>query len=98
MADEQVAAFKDGPPRPDFAGELTALAGAEFTERAARVPGLPRAHGLLRIEHPEAGVLRMAYETMVLPGDQGLRLLVHLPADETTAEALRRISPLRLAG
>jgi hypothetical protein len=35
---------------------------------------------------------------MALPGDQGLRLLMHLPADEATAEALRRISPLRLVG
>ena len=34
----------------------------EFTERAARVPGLPRAHGLLRIEHPEAGALRIPLE------------------------------------
>jgi transcriptional regulator with XRE-family HTH domain len=98
IADEQVAALKDGPPRPDFAGELTALAGAEFTGRAERVPGLPRASGLLRLEHPEAGALRLAYEMMALPGDQGLRLVVHLPADEATAEALRRISPLRLVG
>ncbi|MBB4739070.1 transcriptional regulator with XRE-family HTH domain [Actinoplanes octamycinicus] len=96
VADEQVAALKDGPPRPDFTDELTALAGTEFTERAGRVPGLPRAHGLLRLEHPEAGSLRLAYEIMQLPGDTGLRLVVQLPADEATAEALRAISPLRL--
>jgi hypothetical protein len=96
VADEQVAALKCGPPRTGFTDELTLLAGAEFTERAARVPGLPRPNGVLRLEHPEAGSLRLAYETMELPGDDGLRLVVQLPADDATAEALRRISPLRL--
>jgi transcriptional regulator with XRE-family HTH domain len=96
VADEQVAALKDGPARPDFTGELTALAGAEFTGRAERVPGLPRSHGLLRLEHPEAGPLRLAYEIMVLPGDNGLRMVVYLPADEATSRSLRQISPLRL--
>ncbi|GAA0434742.1 transcriptional regulator [Actinoplanes capillaceus] len=96
VADEQVAALKDGPPRPDFTGELEAAAGDELTERLRRVPGLPRAHGLLRLEHPEAGSLRLVYETMKLPGDDNLRLVVQLPADEATAEALRRIAPLRL--
>ncbi|MGA5304002.1 helix-turn-helix transcriptional regulator [Nucisporomicrobium flavum] len=96
VADEQVAALKDGPPRPDIAGELTALAGEEFTRRAERVPGLLRPHGLLRLRHPEAGPLRLSYEVMVLPGEQWLRLVVQLPADEASADALRRISPLRL--
>jgi transcriptional regulator with XRE-family HTH domain len=96
VADEQVAALKDGPPRPDFADELTVLAGADFTERAARVPGLPRAHGLLRLEHPEAGSLRLTYEILQLPGDEGMRLLIQLPADDATATALRKIAPLRL--
>ncbi|XVV11747.1 helix-turn-helix transcriptional regulator [Actinoplanes sp. CA-131856] len=96
MADEQVAVLKAGPPRPDFADELTVVAGAEFTERAERVPGLPRPHGLLRLAHPQAGMLRLSYETMTLPGDHGLRLVVQLPADEATAEALRAITPLRL--
>lgn len=96
VADEQVAALKSGPPRPEFTDELTLLAGAEFTERAARVPGVPRPHGVLRLTHPEAGPVRLAYETMELPGDDGLKLLVQLPADEASAEALRGISPLRL--
>jgi transcriptional regulator with XRE-family HTH domain len=96
VADEQVAALKCGPPRPEFTDELTLLAGTEFTERAARVPGVPRPHGVLRLEHPRAGSLRLAYEMMELPGDVGVRLLVQLPADEASAEALRGISPLRL--
>ncbi|MCO8273115.1 helix-turn-helix transcriptional regulator [Actinoplanes sp. TRM 88003] len=96
MADEQVAALKDGPPRPDFAAEMAGLAGAEFTERVDRVPGLPRPHGVLRLEHPQAGSLRLAYEILSVPGDNGLRLIIQLPADDATAEALRAISPLRL--
>ncbi|GAA2898009.1 transcriptional regulator [Actinoplanes cyaneus] len=96
LADEQVAALKNGPPRPDVSGELTALAGNEFTGRMERVPGLPRAHGVSRLEHPEAGPLRLAYEIMELPGDEKLRLLVQLPADDATAAALRTIAPLRL--
>ncbi|WP_250007033.1 helix-turn-helix transcriptional regulator [Actinoplanes sp. M2I2] len=96
VADEQVAALKDGPPRPDFTAELTVLAGDEFTERAERVPGLPRAHGVLRLEHPEAGSLRLTYEFLSVPGDTGLRLMIQLPADEATAGALRAMSPLRL--
>ncbi|BCJ44544.1 transcriptional regulator [Actinoplanes ianthinogenes] len=96
MADEQVAALKNGPPREDFAGELTALAGAEFTGRMERIPGLPRAHGVTRLEHPEAGSLRLSYELMQLPGDEGLCLMVQLPADDATADALRTIAPLRL--
>ncbi|BCY05798.1 helix-turn-helix domain-containing protein [Actinoplanes sp. L3-i22] len=96
VADEQVAALKDGPPRPDFAAELTVLAGADFTERVARVPGLPRAHGLVRLEHPAAGALRLTYEILQLPGDEGMRLLIQLPADDATADALRGIAPLRL--
>lgn len=96
VADEQVAALKNGPPRPDFADELTLLAGEEFTSRAGRVPGLPRSHGLTRLEHPEAGSLRLTYEIMELPGDEGMRLLIQLPADDITAAALRGIAPLRL--
>ncbi len=96
QADEQVAALKNGPPRPDLTGEMTALAGDEFTERMERVPGIPRAHGVSRLEHPEAGPLRLAFEIMELPGDEKLRLLVQLPADDATASALRKIAPLRL--
>ncbi|AEV81929.1 DNA-binding protein [Actinoplanes sp. SE50] len=96
VADERVAALKNGPPRPDFTDEMLLLAGAEFAERAERVPGVPRPHGVLRLEHPAAGPLRLAYEILELPGDEGLRLLIQLPADEATAEALRALAPLRL--
>ncbi|MFC7531396.1 helix-turn-helix domain-containing protein [Actinoplanes sp. GCM10030250] len=102
VADEQVAALKQGPYRSNphvaaLADELTVTAGDEFTTRAASLPGLPRASGLLRITHPDAGPLRLTYETLELSADDDQRLIVHLPADEATATALRNLThPLRL--
>ena len=104
VADEQVAAVKQGPFRADphvaeLADELTVLAGEEFTGRVAAVPGLPRATGVLRMAHPDAGHLRLAYETLELSADDDQRLVVYLPADEVTGAALRRLTePLRLVG
>ncbi|RST11663.1 helix-turn-helix domain-containing protein [Streptomyces sp. WAC05374] len=93
VADEQVAALKQGPFRVDphvaaLADELTVTAGAEFTGRVERLPGLPAATGITRFAHPEAGALRLAYETLELPADDDQRLIVHLPADDATASAL----------
>ncbi|WP_433828549.1 helix-turn-helix domain-containing protein [Actinoplanes sp. CA-015351] len=102
VADEQVAALKQGPFRADrhmaaLADELTVTAGDEFTGRVDRVPGLPRATGTLRLAHPSAGPLRLAYETLDLSADDDQRILVYLPSDEATEEALRGLSePLRL--
>ncbi|MEU4693433.1 helix-turn-helix transcriptional regulator [Actinoplanes sp. NPDC023714] len=102
VADEQVAALKQGPFRSNphgasFADELTVTAGAAFTDRVERVPGLPRASGALRVTHPEAGALRLAYETLELSADDDQRIVVYLPADEATAVALRGLrEPLRL--
>lgn len=97
VADEQVAALKQGPGRSDphvaaVMDELTVAAGAEFTGRLDRLPGLPRANGVTRLAHPEAGPLRLAYETLDLPADDGQRLIVQLPADEATAAALDRLT------
>lgn len=44
------------------------------------MPGLPKASGILRLAHPEAGELRLAYETLELSADDDQRLTVHLPA------------------
>jgi transcriptional regulator with XRE-family HTH domain len=106
VADEQVAALKHGPFRADphvaaLADELAVVAGPDFTRRVEAVPGLPRASGVLRLAHPAAGVLRLAYETLDLPADDDQRLVVYLPADAATEEALTRLTappkqPLRL--
>jgi len=65
------------------------------------VPGLARPSGILRLAHPEVGTLRLEHETLELPGDDGQRLIVHLPADGATSAALDRLNshpsqPLRL--
>ena len=104
VADEGVAALKQGPFRADpsvaaLADELTVTAGDEFTRRVATVPGLPAPTGRLRVAHPSMGALLLAYEILDLPADDGLRLIVHLPADAATAAALEDAAgrpPLRL--
>lgn len=103
IADEQVAGLKHGSFRADphvaaLADELAVTAGGDFTRRLATVPGLPAASGVVRLVHPEAGELRLTYETLELPADDlDQRLIVHLPADEATSAALdgmrRRRSP-----
>ncbi|UUN30235.1 helix-turn-helix domain-containing protein [Streptomyces sp. FIT100] len=100
VADQQVAALKQGPFRADasvamLADELTVTAGAAFAGRVGTVPGLPRSTGVTRLAHPEAGELRLAYETLDLPADDDQRLLVHLPADDATSAALDRLSGRR---
>ncbi|WP_395297434.1 helix-turn-helix transcriptional regulator [Kitasatospora hibisci] len=103
VADEQVAALKQGPGRsnPHMDGlmdELTVSCGAEFADRLESLPGLPKASGITRMVHPEAGELRLAYETLDLPTDDDQRLIVHLPADEAAAAALDRLTGLRPGG
>jgi hypothetical protein len=103
IADHAVATLKQGPYRADpatahLADELTLVAGSAFTERERTVPGLPAASGVVRLRHPQAGDLRLAYETLELPADDDQRLLVHLPADDATAAALDALPPLRLVG
>ncbi|WP_413105380.1 helix-turn-helix domain-containing protein [Streptomyces sp. Inha503] len=100
VADDQVAALKQGPFRADphvaaVADELTVTAGPDFAERVTTVPGLPRANGVLRLVHPEEGELRLAYETLELPADDDQRLVVHIPADDASAAALDRLTGRR---
>jgi transcriptional regulator with XRE-family HTH domain len=106
IADEQIAALKQGPFRADphlaaLADELTVTAGDSFTRRVDTVPALAKSSGILRLTHPEAGTLRLAYETLELSADDDQRLIVHLPADAATSAALDRLNshppqPLRL--
>jgi transcriptional regulator with XRE-family HTH domain len=71
-----------------FTTELAPVAGPEFTHQLNRhvVPQ----RGELRIDHPSAGALRLLRETLELP-DDAQQLLVLLPADEQTAQAVDRL-------
>ncbi|WP_131786104.1 helix-turn-helix domain-containing protein [Protofrankia symbiont of Coriaria ruscifolia] len=100
IADEQVAALKQGPFQTNrhmatLADELTVSAGEAFARRVDTVPGLATSSGVIRLAHPEAGELRLAYETLDLPADDDQRLIVHLPADGATSAALDRLNSRR---
>ncbi|MFE9323216.1 helix-turn-helix transcriptional regulator [Nocardia sp. NPDC052278] len=103
IADELVAALKQGPFRSDphiaaLADELTVAAGAEFTRRVESVPSLAAATGTTRLTHPEAGNLRLTYETLELSADDDQQLIVYLPADDATAAALDALAGRRPGG
>nr|WP_206439199.1 helix-turn-helix domain-containing protein [Streptomyces scabichelini] len=99
VADEQVAVFRHEVPSSDphvaaLIDELTIMAGAPFADRMAAAPVMPRRTRTDLVAHPEAGPLRLAQETLALPND-GQRLIVHLPADDATADALDRLNGRR---
>ncbi|MEV6069236.1 helix-turn-helix transcriptional regulator [Nocardia sp. NPDC052001] len=92
-ADKCVASLKQGPGRADpqlavLMDELTVTAGEDFTRRMDTIPGLPDHNGVGRLLHPEAGMLRLAYETLHLSADDDQYVMIYLPADESTATAL----------
>ncbi|MFH0179606.1 helix-turn-helix domain-containing protein [Streptomyces cacaoi] len=102
LADEQVAHLRQeaslhDPSVAALADELTVTAGAPFTERLAAVPAMPARFGTDTVDHPEAGRLRLSYETLSLP-EEGQRLVVHLPADESTAMALDHLNGRKPGG
>ncbi|MFJ3928372.1 helix-turn-helix domain-containing protein [Streptomyces sp. NPDC090022] len=100
VADELVAALKQGAGQSDahaaaLMAELTVSCGAEFSGRLSTLTGLPKPTGVLRLVHPEAGELRLSYETLDLSADDDQQLIVNLPADAETAAALDRLTGRR---
>lgn len=91
VADEQVFDLWLGPKAENaewLAAELAPAAGPEFTRRMNRHKVPER--GVLRLRHPAAGELRLRREFLELPADAQL-LLVLLPDDETTSQAITRL-------
>ncbi|WP_447003507.1 helix-turn-helix domain-containing protein [Saccharothrix isguenensis] len=66
-----------------LAEELSITAGAEFGRRFATSAVLPAGTGVEQWQHPEAGTLRLAYESLTVPGDEDHRLVVYVPATPT---------------
>ena len=64
----------------------------------AKVPGLPVTNGVARMNHPDAGPLRLAYERLDLSADDDQHLLINLPADHATTAALDRLTGRRPGG
>jgi transcriptional regulator with XRE-family HTH domain len=93
VADERAAALRAAADLGDraaaaLAEELSVTAGTGFGRRFAASAVLPAWTGVERWEHPRAGSLRLAYESLPLPGTEEQRLVVYLPADTGTSDAL----------
>jgi transcriptional regulator with XRE-family HTH domain len=91
VADEQAFDLWLGPSVENsewFTAELAPVAGPDFTQRLNRhvVPQ----RGVLRLNHPSGCELRLLRETLELSAD-GQQLVVFLPADDRTAEAVDRL-------
>ncbi|MGW0436716.1 helix-turn-helix domain-containing protein [Micromonospora sp. NPDC003197] len=100
VADQQVAvlrigAYQTAPHVTALTQELTVVAGMPFAERLAGPPVVPARTGVDRLIHPEVGELRLAYESLDLPGADGQQLVVYLPADDATSAALDRLTGRR---
>ncbi|ONI90706.1 transcriptional regulator [Saccharothrix sp. ALI-22-I] len=93
VADERAGALRAAADLGDgaaavLAEELSITAGTEFGRRFSASAVLPSGTGVERWRHPEAGELRLAYESLTVPGDEDHRLVVYLPADATTSHTL----------
>ncbi|MEU9442652.1 helix-turn-helix transcriptional regulator [Streptomyces sp. NPDC048304] len=91
VADEQAFDLWLGPSAENsewLSAELAPLAGPEFTRRLNRHL-VPR-RGALRLTHPTGPQLRLTRETLDAPTDSQ-QLVVFLPADENTREALTEL-------
>jgi transcriptional regulator with XRE-family HTH domain len=78
-----------------LAEELSITAGGEFGRRFAASAVLPASTGVERWAHGEVGTLNLAYESLPLPGTDEHRLVVHLPADRNTSDALDTLTARR---
>ncbi|MDX3247254.1 helix-turn-helix transcriptional regulator [Streptomyces sp. ME18-1-4] len=91
VADEQAFDLWLGPSVENsewFTAELAPVAGSEFTRRLNSPLVPPR--GVLRLAHPCGNELNLLRETLELPAD-AQQLVVFLPADESTAEAVEEL-------
>jgi transcriptional regulator with XRE-family HTH domain len=98
VADERSAALRAAADLGDraaaaLAEELSITVGVEFGRRYAAVAVLPAWTGVELWDHPTAGTLRLAFESLPLPGPEEQRLVVYLPADARTGDALAALAP-----
>ncbi|QXJ20635.1 helix-turn-helix domain-containing protein [Actinomadura graeca] len=103
VADERVALLRAGsaaadPHLANLADELAVTAGVPFRDRAKAPPRLPARTGVERFVHPDAGEIRLAYETLDLSVSGDQRLVVYLPADDAASAALGRLARQSVTG
>lgn len=90
VADRHAAPFRLMQPDPHvdaLIDELGLCEGEEIRDPLA-AGALPRSSGIERWQHPDAGELRLSFETLELPVGDEQRLVVHAAADEVSAERL----------
>ena len=93
-ADEQVARLRAAEPRwgeePAFVALLEELLAVdEFASRWSTHPVAEKRRGEKRLQHPEVGDLRVAYEVMLL-ADEEQQLVTWRAADDVERGATRR--------
>jgi transcriptional regulator with XRE-family HTH domain len=93
VADERAAALRAAADLGDrtaaaLADELSITEGTEFARRYPAGGVLPAWTGVEQWQHPKAGLLRLAFESLPLPGPEEQRLVAYLPADAATSAAL----------
>lgn len=94
-ADEQAHGLRAMAPRfssePRFQALLADLEDAPgFAERWSAYGVAEKRRRTKRVVHPAVGELRIAHEVLELPDSADQRVIVWLPADDATDDALRR--------
>ncbi len=96
-AAEVSADNRRGDPALDALLESLGDGASALGDRLASGPTVAQRNSVVRIRHPEAGELRLAYESMQVAGtDQ--RLVVHVPHDEASGRALDELVLARPGG
>lgn len=91
----KIESMRGDAPTTEFFDELSVLGGAAFAERVAG-PASPRLPAVTRWNHPRVGPLRLEPVVFAVADAKDQRMVAHLPADEASAEAMRRmIRPAR---
>ena len=96
VADEQAYDLWLGPSKASVewhAEQLTTAAGEEFTSRYK--PHVPPRRVPLIIDHPSGQRMRWNRERMELQGAGGQEIVVYLPADDATAQAVDELRATR---
>ncbi len=88
---------QDDPAVQELLDELDTDGAAALSQRLATGPTGARRSGVVRLDHPTAGELRLAFESMPV-ADSEQRIVVHLPQDEVTARALDELTRGRSGG
>lgn len=90
-ADLGIGTGRGDPHVQELIDHVTVLAGAAFGDRLKVPHEVPQPSGIERWHHPEVGELRLSFERLELPVSDQQTMLIQLPADDTTANALARL-------